>query len=317
MSSKSVKQGKGSKKDGVGGGLVCAHCKKVGELGTMKRCGRCHLVCYCSVECQKLHWKRGGHKKVCRKVGGSGASTNGASTSGGGDTPLQHPCPICLDTEDNAGDPGMCFSCGQMFCGSCSDSLVARGVTNCPTCRAALDISEKEQVRLLRQLVARSDGRHIQNAQFSLGACYEDGTGVPQDDAEAVRWYRLAADQGHAKARFNIGVFYKNGTGVVQDDAEAVRWCRLAADQGHAKAQFNIGVCYENGTGVAQDDAEALRWYRLAAEQGNAGAQFNIGVFYKKGIVVVQDDAEALRWWRLAAVQGHANALQILAHLRQ
>jgi hypothetical protein len=34
--------------------LVCAHCKKVGELDTMKCCGRCKRVNYCSVECQMM-----------------------------------------------------------------------------------------------------------------------------------------------------------------------------------------------------------------------------------------------------------------------
>jgi hypothetical protein len=110
---------KGSKKDGVGGGLVCAHCKKAGGLGTMKCCGRCKRVNYCSVECQKGHWKLGGHKKVCGKRCGSGARSDGVPA-----TPLKHPCPICLDTEDNAGEePGMCFSCGQMFCDSCNLSF--------------------------------------------------------------------------------------------------------------------------------------------------------------------------------------------------
>jgi TPR repeat protein len=33
---------------------------------------------------------------------------------------------------------------------------------------------------------------------------YEDGRGVPQNDAEAVQWYRKAAEQGHAKARANL-----------------------------------------------------------------------------------------------------------------
>ena len=59
-----------------------------------------------------------------------------------------------------------------------------------------------------------------------------------------------------------------NGYGVLQDDAEAVRWYRLAADQGHAKAQYNLGVMYDNGDGVPQDYAEAVSWYRLAADQG-------------------------------------------------
>ena len=40
---------------------------------------------------------------------------------------------------------------------------------------------------------------------------YEHGEGVPQDYAEAVRWYRLAADQGYASAQYNLGVMYNNG----------------------------------------------------------------------------------------------------------
>tara|TARA_B110000116_G_scaffold260112_1_gene262885 strand:+ start:972 stop:1109 length:138 start_codon:yes stop_codon:yes gene_type:complete len=42
-------------------------------------------------------------------------------------------------------------------------------------------------------------------------------------------------------ARFNLGFRYATGRGVSQDDAEAVRWYRLAADQGDADAQFNFG----------------------------------------------------------------------------
>ena len=40
----------------------------------------------------------------------------------------------------------------------------------------------------------------------------------------------------------NLGLKYANGEGVVEDDAEAVRWYRLAADQGHAGAQVNLGL---------------------------------------------------------------------------
>ena len=58
--------------------------------------------------------------------------------------------------------------------------------------------------------------------------------GVSEDDVEAVRWYRMAAEQGDANAQFNLGVMYDNGEGVSEDDVEAVRWWRLAAEQGHA-----------------------------------------------------------------------------------
>jgi TPR repeat protein len=43
---------------------------------------------------------------------------------------------------------------------------------------------------------------------------YRDGDGVPEDDAEAARWYRLAADQGHAPAQFNLGLMHATGEGV-------------------------------------------------------------------------------------------------------
>jgi hypothetical protein len=308
--------GKGSKKDGVGGGLVCAHCKKVGELDTMKRCGRCRRACYCSVECQKLHWIEGGHKKVCRKEGSSGARSDAMQgASGGVDTPLKHPCPICLDNEDDASDAGLCLSCGQLFCSSCSKSLVQRGVTNCPTCRAVLAVPAKEDVRRLRQLLARPTGRHTSVAQCLLGVRYSKGDGVVQDHAEAFRWYRLAAERGHAIAQYNIGVCYENGTGVAQNDADAARWYRLAADQGNASAQCNLGMCYEFGTGVAKDDTEAVRWYRMAADQGLASAQYNLGASYHAGTGVSQNTGETMRWIRLAAEQGFADAQTILAQL--
>ena len=57
------------------------------------------------------------------------------------------------------------------------------------------------------------------------------GRGVTQDDAEAVRWYRLAVEQGEANAQYNLGVMYSNGEGVPQDNVEAHMWANLAASQ--------------------------------------------------------------------------------------
>ena len=104
-------------------------------------------------------------------------------------------------------------------------------------------------------------------AQVNLGNMYRTGEGVPQDYAEAMRWYRLAADQGHAAAQTNLGVMYGTGEGVPQDYAEAMRWYRLAADQGHAAAQFNLGVMYTDGNGVPQDYVQAHMWFNLAASR--------------------------------------------------
>jgi TPR repeat protein len=154
-------------------------------------------------------------------------------------------------------------------------------------------------------------------AQFNLGAMYDNGRGVRQDYDEAVKWYRLAADQGDAGAQSNLGVKYDLGRGVPQDHVEAVKGYRLAADQGLADAQCNLGGMYDRGRGVPQDFTEAIKWYRLAADQGFAMAQCNLGGMYAAGKGVPQDLTKAARLCKLAADQGNANAitnLPILLH---
>ena len=74
-----------------------------------------------------------------------------------------------------------------------------------------------------------------------------------------------------------------DGIGVTKNDAEAVKWFRRAAKQGHVWSQHNIGFVYEYGIGVTKNDAEAVKWYRKAAEQGHAPAQNNLSVMYAKG----------------------------------
>ena len=52
---------------------------------------------------------------------------------------------------------------------------------------------------------------------------------------------------------------------VIPIDAEAVRFFRLAAAQEEVYAQLSLGRLFHHGEGVAKDRAEAIRWYRLAA----------------------------------------------------
>ena len=127
-------------------------------------------------------------------------------------------------------------------------------------------------IQLLRPFADQGNA----DAQSSLGFMYQNGRGVPHDDAIAVAWYQKAADQGNANAQNNLGFMYQNGRGVPHHDAIAVTWYQKAADQGNAQAQHNLGVMYQNGRGVSQDDAAALSWFRKAADQGYAPAQDNL-----------------------------------------
>lgn len=58
-----------------------------------------------------------------------------------------------------------------------------------------------------------------------------------------MKWYRLAAKQGHVDAQFNLGWMYSKGQGVPQDNKTAVKWWKLAAEQGDAEAQKLAREC--------------------------------------------------------------------------
>ena len=60
---------------------------------------------------------------------------------------------------------------------------------------------------------------------------YADGDDVPQDYAEAVRWYRRSAEQGTARVQFNLGLMYESGNGVAQNFVQAHKWFNLAASR--------------------------------------------------------------------------------------
>ena len=96
---------------------------------------------------------------------------------------------------------------------------------------------------------------------------YINGEGVPKNDAEAVSWYRKAAEQGHAEAQCELGFMYINGEGVPENDAEAVSWYRKAAEQGHAEAQYELGLMYYHGADVPQDYIQASKWVNLTASR--------------------------------------------------
>jgi len=123
-------------------------------------------------------------------------------------------------------------------------------------------------------------------AQNNLGLMYANGKNMVTDLAREVRH----------------GVLTEYRPVIPQNDVEAVNWYRLAAEQGYAPAQFNLGVMFGAGRGVPKDDVEAAKWYRKAAEQGDAGSQFNLGARYSNGRGVAHDNVQAYKWWTLSKI---------------
>lgn len=161
-----------------------------------------------------------------------------------------------------------------------------------------------EAVRWYRLLAEGGDAR----AQTSLGHMFTNGRGVVKDLVEAVLWYRRAAEQNDAAGQASLGYAYETGGGVTKDYGQAVAWYSRAASQGFALAQGNLGLMYEKGRGVEVDFVKAAEWYRRGADQGDAWSQNNLGLLYEHGNGVPLDLAQAVEWYRRAAEQADLNA---------
>ena len=80
---------------------------------------------------------------------------------------------------------------------------------------------------------------------------YAEGQGVPQNFAEAVSWYRKAADQGLALGQINLGGMYVAGQGVPQDYVQAHKWYNLAASRFPASETKDREIAAKNRDIVA------------------------------------------------------------------
>lgn len=132
-----------------------------------------------------------------------------------------------------------------------------------------------------------------------LGA-YQKG-----DFAKAIAETRPYAEGGDAEAQWLLGAAYANAQPPLKNLAEAEKWTRRAAEQGHVGAMADmarINLLYK----PEKDEKSAILWYRKAADYGHPEAQFMIGSFHFSGKGgVPQDNITAYMWWLLAAEKGH------------
>lgn len=125
--------------------------------------------------------------------------------------------------------------------------------------------------------------------QYRTGLFYFLGYGDDPStaNASAVKYFQLAADQGHADAQNDLGCMYAEGWGVPADELGAIlgaiRYFERSAAQGHPAGQYNLGRMYSEGLGVKRDLALAVCWIKQSAAQEYPLAQVSLGLLYDSG----------------------------------
>jgi len=101
-------------------------------------------------------------------------------------------------------------------------------------------------------------------AQFAMGARYATGEDVPQDYAEAVRWFSMAAEQGHVVSQATLGAYYWAGRGVPQNLVKAYFWSVLAQAGGDEASKYRVSVLASRMTHaqIASAQQQANDWIK-------------------------------------------------------
>lgn len=160
-----------------------------------------------------------------------------------------------------------------------------------------------EEVAIYQRL--EDAGCQVPRARFFLATAYQDGTGVEQDEVQAARWYRLAAEGGFAAAAYNLADMYRTGRGGLPTDyVQAMRWYQQVLDQDplltamdryaghsldiHARSQFWIGRMHIGGDayGLPEDLPQAMRWFARGLQEGDGLSALNLGVMYEAAMGV-------------------------------
>lgn len=265
----------------------CANCGKGEENSiTLKKCGACKMVKYCSSACQKAH--RAQHKKECKK---RAAELHEEALFK--QPPPPEDCPICmLPLPFISTGKRHKGCCAKVICSGCIyavSKMTAPGKnTLCPFCRVPSPTTEEENVERLQKHV---DSGHP-DAIYTLGTSYYYGQfGCPIDYEKAIELWQKAAKLGCNDAYNNLGTAYSHGHGVEFDTKMAQYYFELAAMGGSEESRNALGqIALRTGHWD-----KALRHFMIAVECGEAGSLEKIRSMHMVGAVTKDAYTKALR----------------------
>ncbi|ESQ79986.1 tetratricopeptide repeat protein [Asticcacaulis sp. YBE204] len=163
-------------------------------------------------------------------------------------------------------------------------------------------------------LTRAADGGEV-IAQAALGRfVYYLGVGAPLDADLAVKYLKLAAENGDPGSMDDLGELYMGGSNglVKQNTKEGLRLIKASADGGFARAQYIYGLMLLQGKLVPLDAPTGLSYVKKAAENGHADGQYIYADCLYFGTGTAKNVVESARWYGKAAAQGHKESIEIM-----
>jgi TPR repeat protein len=160
----------------------------------------------------------------------------------------------------------------------------------------------------------QSAGRDYPQAQLQLGNFYFEGTPtIPADKVLAARYFKLAADHGLREAQSSYGFMLLTGDGVDKNEEEALKYFKLSAEQGDPNGSYNYAKRLESN----QDVKQAFSYFEKAASGGNVQAMLTVAVMAYQGKGTEKDHKKAVEFVKKAIEGGSIDGHTVLGFFNE
>ena len=264
----------------------CASCGITqGDGTTLMKCTACHLVRYCSDECEELH--RPEHEETCKKRAAELRDEllfKQPESTHFGDCPI---CclPVSLDTKKN-----IAYNCcSKSICKGCAVANwmgqfeMRREIFLCPFCREPAPETEEERDKRRMKRIEANDPVAMRQEGMEQHCKGEYGG--------AFEYFTKASELGDLEAHFKLALAYQLGRGVEEDNGKSTYHMEEAAIGGHPHARYGLGLLEVKNGNIAR----AVKHWIIAATQGEHESIKTLMDTFKRGFVEKDELASALR----------------------
>jgi TPR repeat protein len=195
--------------------------------------------------------------------------------------------------------------------------------------RRAMRLRERGRAARAFPLFAHAARSGIAEAEYRVGRCYLEGSGVPISHTEGLRWLRSAATRGHIEAQWFLAVLciqgvnasgtleetsqgavslFSDNEAATPDFAEGEMWARRSAGQGSAAGQALLGYILTSGPESMRNLEEAHQCYERSAAAGCAQGSLGYALSLARTATDEKDQIKVAEHIRRSAEAGLAPA---------
>ena len=140
----------------------------------------------------------------------------------------------------------------------------------------------------------------------NYGLCLREGLGVVKDTKTAIKYFKLAVEEGNPRAAFHLG-------NTLSDPREGNKYLKYAADHGVKQAmhQFALNIYCRKGIKLNVD--MMIKYLKDGINLGSQSCMRLYGKILMKGDVLAADKYEGVRYFNMAADLGDQISMRLYA----